>query len=53
MSKAPATAKQIILKTPSEIQTMQRANQIVAGALNMLREKAIAGISTWQLDSMG
>ena len=29
---------------------MQRANQIVAGALNILREKAVAGISTWQLD---
>jgi methionyl aminopeptidase len=50
MSKAPATAKQIILKTPSEIELMQRANQIVAGALNMLREKAVAGVSTWQLD---
>jgi methionyl aminopeptidase len=50
MSNAPATAKQIILKTPPEIEIMQRANQIVAGALNMLREKAIAGISTSQLD---
>jgi methionyl aminopeptidase len=50
MSNAPATAKQIILKTPSEIETMRRANQIVAGALNMLREKAAAGLSTWQLD---
>jgi methionyl aminopeptidase len=50
MSNAPATAKQIILKTPSEIEIMRRANQIVAGALNMLREKAVAGISTWQLD---
>jgi len=50
MSNAPATAKQIILKTPSEIETMRRANQIVAGALNMLREKAVAGLSTWQLD---
>jgi len=29
---------------------MRRANQIVAGALNMLREKAAAGVSTWQLD---
>jgi methionyl aminopeptidase len=50
MSNASATAKQIILKTPSEIETMRRANQIVAGALNMLREKAAAGLSTWQLD---
>lgn len=51
MSNAPATAKQIILKTPSEIEIMRQANQIVAGALNMLREKAAAGISTGQLDA--
>jgi len=50
MSNAPATAKQINLKTPSEIRTMRRANQIVGGALNMLREKAAAGVSTWELD---
>ena len=30
---------------------MRRANQIVAGALNLLRERAAAGISTWQLDA--
>jgi methionyl aminopeptidase len=50
MSYAPATAKQINLKTPSEIEIMRRANKIVAGALNILREKAAAGVSTWQLD---
>jgi methionyl aminopeptidase len=50
MSNAPATAKQIILKTPSEIEIMRRANQIVGEALNMLREKAAAGVSTWELD---
>ncbi len=50
MSNAPATAKQIILKTVSEIEIMRRANQIVGGALNMLREKAAAGVSTWELD---
>jgi len=50
MSNAPATAKQINLKTPSEIEIMRRANQIVAGALNILRKKAAAGVSTWQLD---
>jgi methionyl aminopeptidase len=50
MSNAPATAKQITLKTPSEIEIMRRANQIVGGALNMLREKAGAGVSTWELD---
>jgi methionyl aminopeptidase len=52
MSKAPATAKQIILKTESEVEIMQRANRIVGGALNMLREKAVAGISTWELDTL-
>ena len=50
MSNAPVNAKQIILKTPSEIGIMGRANQIVGGALNMLREKAVAGVSTWDLD---
>jgi methionyl aminopeptidase len=50
MSNAPATAKQIILKTPSEIEVMRQANQIVGGALNMLRERAAAGVSTWELD---
>ena len=29
---------------------MRRANQIVGGALNTLREKAAAGVSTWELD---
>jgi len=29
---------------------MRQANQIVGGALNMLREKAAAGVSTWELD---
>ena len=51
MSNAPATAKKIILKTDSEIEIMREANQIVAGALNLLREKAVAGVSTWQLDA--
>jgi methionyl aminopeptidase len=50
MNNAPATAKQIILKTASEIEIMRRANQIVGRALNMLREKAGAGVSTWDLD---
>jgi len=50
MSNAPATAKQITLKTQSEIDIMRRANQIVGGALNMLREKAAPGVSTWELD---
>lgn len=50
MSNAPATAKQITLKTPSQIEIMRRANQIVGGALNLLRAKAAAGVSTWELD---
>ena len=29
---------------------MRRANRIVGAALNMLREKAAAGVSTWELD---
>jgi methionyl aminopeptidase len=48
---APPTAKQITLKTASEIQIMTEANQIVGDTLNMLREKAVPGVSTWQLDS--
>jgi methionyl aminopeptidase len=39
MSNAPATAKQITLKTPSEIEIMGKANRIVGG-----------GVSTWELD---
>ena len=50
MSSAPATAKQITLKTPSEIEIMRRANQIVGGALNILSEKVAPGVSTWELD---
>ncbi|MDX1775329.1 MAG: type I methionyl aminopeptidase [Desulfobulbales bacterium] len=52
MSNAPATAKQIILKTASEIEIMRKANRIVGGALNLLSEKAAAGVSTWELDSL-
>ncbi len=47
----PSTAKQVTLKTASEIQIMNEANQIVGDTLNMLREKAVPGASTWQLDS--
>ena len=48
---APSTAKQVTLKTASEIQIMNEANQIVGDTLNMLRGKAVPGMSTWQLDS--
>jgi len=47
----PSTAKQVTLKTASEIKIMNEANQIVGDTLNMLREKAVPGVSTWQLDS--
>ena len=50
MSKAPATAKQVILKTLSEIEIMRQANRIVGATLNMLRDRAAPGVSTWQLD---
>jgi methionyl aminopeptidase len=48
---APSTAKKVTLKTASEIQIMNEANQIVGDTLNMLREKAVPGVSTWELDS--
>ncbi len=41
----------IVLKSPEEIQLLLEANQIVAATLNMLRERAEVGISTWQLDA--
>jgi methionyl aminopeptidase len=47
---APSTAKKVTLKTASEIQLMGEANRIVGDTLNMLREKAVPGVSTWQLD---
>ena len=50
MSNAAAAAKQITLKTPSEIEILLQANRIVGAALNMLRERAGAGVSTWELD---
>ncbi|MBE9521267.1 MAG: type I methionyl aminopeptidase [Proteobacteria bacterium] len=48
---ASSTDKQVTLKTPSEIQIMGEANRIVGDTLNMLREKAVPGVSTWQLDN--
>jgi methionyl aminopeptidase len=40
----------ISLKTATEIDLMLQANEIVAGTLNMLRDKIQAGVSTLQLD---
>jgi len=48
---SPSTAKQVTLKTASEIEIMGEANRIVGDTLNMLRQKAVPGVSTWQLDS--
>jgi methionyl aminopeptidase len=51
MSNAPSTGKQVTLKTPSEIEILRRANWIVGDTLNMLQEKAVPGVTTWQLDN--
>lgn len=40
----------IILKSASEIEQMYEANQIVAATLQMLEERIVPGVTTWQLD---
>ncbi|MBU0675664.1 MAG: type I methionyl aminopeptidase [Proteobacteria bacterium] len=40
----------IILKSQAEIQKMQEANRIVAGALSLLQERIEPGLTTLQLD---
>lgn len=42
--------KVITVKTPSEIQLMLAANQIVAGVLNILQQKIKPGMTTLKLD---
>jgi methionyl aminopeptidase len=42
----------ITLKTPVEIELMHHANQIVAGALHLLRENSKEGVSTYTLDKL-
>jgi len=52
-AKKPVTAsenKGIIVKTSEEIEVMYQANRIVAGVLNMLREKMAPGLTTMQMD---
>lgn len=44
--------KNIIVKSREEIEIMHRANQIVAGVLELLREKTAPGVSTETLDSL-
>jgi methionyl aminopeptidase len=39
-----------ILKSASEIEQMYEANQIVAATLQMLEERIVPGVTTWQLD---
>ncbi|WP_457574926.1 type I methionyl aminopeptidase [Desulfolithobacter sp.] len=43
-------SKTIIVKTPEEIEIMYRANQIVAGVLNLLEERIRPGLTTLKLD---
>lgn len=43
-------SKSVILKSPEEIKIMWEANQIVAAALTLLKERLEIGVSTWQLD---
>lgn len=42
----------IVLKTPQEIAIMKEANQIVAEVLETLKQKAVAGITTQELDHL-
>ncbi len=42
--------KAITVKSPEEIQLMYEANQIVAGVLDMLRERMRPGLTTLKLD---
>lgn len=45
-------SKAIIVKTPDEIQVMFEANQIVAGALDLLRQRLQPGMTTYRLDRL-
>ncbi len=45
-------AKQIILKSPSEIKKMFVANQIVANTLELVEANVKPGVSTWKLDQL-
>ncbi len=42
--------KEIIVKTPTEIEIMHQANRIVAGVLQMLEDNIRPGLTTMQLD---
>lgn len=44
--------KAITVKTPDEIIIMHQANQIVSGALAMLKSEIVPGISTYRLDCL-
>ena len=40
----------ITVKSAREVDTMARAGRIVAGTLALVREQALPGVSTWELD---
>lgn len=40
-----------ILKSPEDIEKMREANRVVAQALNLVKEMARPGISTWDIDA--
>ncbi|MDR2550055.1 MAG: type I methionyl aminopeptidase [Desulfobulbus sp.] len=42
----------ITIKTPEEIEILFQANQIVAGVLELLKTKAVDGVSTFDLDRL-
>ncbi|MBI4543529.1 MAG: type I methionyl aminopeptidase [Gemmatimonadetes bacterium] len=42
----------ITVKSEREIETMRRAGRIVAGVLDLVRSRAVAGASTWELDRL-
>jgi len=42
----------IYLKSPAEIQVMREANRIVAGTLQLLRQRIQPGMTTWELDRL-
>lgn len=42
----------ITIKSPREIELMSRAGHIVADVLALVRSRAVAGVSTWDLDQL-
>jgi methionyl aminopeptidase len=42
----------ILLKSPTEIDALDRANRLVHRALELVRNAAVPGVTTWELDQM-